>query len=112
VCSWDQCSRNCQGWLDADLKGTDRRERLDEKPASGGLAWRRPATGGLGIDGTSACVALEAESPQGAAFREMLDDPTTQGKFAKGFTNHEQTDASGLIVCFRQACVTAQADNG
>ena len=30
-------------------------------------------------------------------FGEMLDDPTSAGKFAKGFTNHEQTDASGLI---------------
>jgi RHS repeat-associated protein len=32
-----------------------------------------------------------------APFGEYLNDPTTQVKFAKGFTNHEQTDASGLI---------------
>ena len=31
------------------------------------------------------------------AFGELLDDLTSAGKFAKGFTNHEQTDASGLI---------------
>ncbi|MDP2815576.1 MAG: RHS repeat-associated core domain-containing protein [Rectinemataceae bacterium] len=30
-------------------------------------------------------------------FGEQLTDPTSMGKFAKGFTNHEQTDASGLI---------------
>lgn len=32
-----------------------------------------------------------------APFGEYLNDPTTQAKFAKGFTNHEQTDPSGLI---------------
>ncbi len=32
-----------------------------------------------------------------APFGEYLNDPTTQVKFAKGFTNHEQTDSSGLI---------------
>lgn len=32
-----------------------------------------------------------------APFGEYLNDPATQAKFAKGFTNHEQTDASGLI---------------
>ena len=32
-----------------------------------------------------------------APFGESLTDPTTAGKFAKGFTNHEQTDPSGLI---------------
>jgi RHS repeat-associated protein len=30
-------------------------------------------------------------------FGETLSDPTSAVKFAKGFTNHEQTDASGLI---------------
>lgn len=30
-------------------------------------------------------------------FGEQLSDPTSMGKVAKGFTNHEQTDASGLI---------------
>ncbi len=30
-------------------------------------------------------------------FGESLLDPAAQQKFAKGFTNHEQTDASGLI---------------
>lgn len=30
-------------------------------------------------------------------FGEALHDPTTAGKFAKGFTNHEQTDPSGMI---------------
>jgi RHS repeat-associated protein len=30
-------------------------------------------------------------------FGEQLTDPTSMGKFAKGFTNHEQTDPSGLI---------------
>lgn len=32
-----------------------------------------------------------------APFGEYLNDLTTQAKFAKGFTNHEQTDSSGLI---------------
>jgi len=32
-----------------------------------------------------------------APFGEYLNDPTTQSKFEKGFTNHEQTDPSGLI---------------
>ena len=32
-----------------------------------------------------------------APFGESLTDPTAAGKFAKGFTNHEQTDPSGLI---------------
>jgi RHS repeat-associated protein len=30
-------------------------------------------------------------------FGESLTDPTSASKFAKGFTNHEQTDPSGLI---------------
>lgn len=30
-------------------------------------------------------------------FGEYLNDPATQAKFEKGFTNHEQTDPSGLI---------------
>ncbi len=30
-------------------------------------------------------------------FGESLTDPTSAAKFAKGFTNHEQTDASGLV---------------
>lgn len=30
-------------------------------------------------------------------FGEQLTDPTSASKFAKGFTNHEQTDPSGLI---------------
>jgi RHS repeat-associated protein len=30
-------------------------------------------------------------------FGEQLGDPTSVSKFAKGFTNHEQTDQSGLI---------------
>jgi len=32
-------------------------------------------------------------------FGEPLTDPVTMGKFSKGFTNLEQTDASGLIYC-------------
>ena len=32
-----------------------------------------------------------------APFGESLTDPTAAGKFAKGFTNHEQTDPSCLI---------------
>ncbi|HEU5115138.1 MAG TPA: RHS repeat-associated core domain-containing protein [Isosphaeraceae bacterium] len=44
-----------------------------------------------GIDG----VHLIAQKY--APFGEYLNDPTTQAQFAKGFTNHEQTDPSGLI---------------
>gem|GEM_PF-5714365 len=46
--------------------------------------------------GTQAVGYIEARQKY-TPFGELLVDGTTAGKFAKGFTNHEQTDASGLI---------------
>ena len=46
-------------------------------------------------------VLLQKYAPYG----ESLTDPTTMSQFAKGFTNHEQTDPSGLI--YMQARVYA-----
>lgn len=45
------------------------------------------------VNGAGTITAQQEYLP----FGESLVDSTTQGKFAKGFTGHEQTDPSGLI---------------
>ena len=72
------------------------RELHSEKAASGGLNARGSVDRRLRIDGTSACVVSEEDWPQDAAFGETLDQRGSLVS-AKGFTNHEQTDPSGLI---------------
>jgi len=50
-------------------------------------------------DGTSTTTidGVHLITQKYAPFGEYLNNTTTPAKFAKGFTNHEQTDASGLV---------------
>ena len=73
---------------EVDSTGKTRVEFLDHL-GSPRFEWDGTATGA--VDG----VHLIAQKY--APFGEYLNDPATQSKFAKGFTNHEQTDPSGLI---------------